>query len=560
MIGSEIYGDFITAMAERLRTRSMTCCSRWATKRRIMPDGTPYSIKRYPYIKAILDSRAKKNWVMKGSQTGLSEAAFTIAFYEADRHAKPVLYYFPTEKMAQIFSKSRFKDVVQYSPYLQNVVTLNQASMKELASGGRIYIAGSNSDASVRGISSGRLFFDELDIWPPAMQYQAEERASGQADDDKIIWGFSTPRIPHMGIHKQYLQSTQEHFFFDCPHCRAEIELLWGKSVVIVGETPDDPRVHESYYQCQYCEQPLPHESKPQWLSTGRWRATNPEADPAIARGFWVSQLYSPTVTPAELAIAYLRGHGDEEALTQFHNHKLGLPYLTDSARVNDEQLDAATEKYAMAKIDIPYREQKLVTLGIDQGGSFHHWVAVSWDFEQLIGDPNDRGVGRIIGMGKVLQDDWQAIHDLMRNYRVWRAVIDYFPEPTNARKFARSFNGAVYLCQYVKGAAAREVRITEDDYGAHIVRVDRTSWLEAALGRVRRGRLRLPLDTSFEFRQHLKALVRTTKTNADGQPVAEYVNTDPDHYGHALNYAEIALKVLDPAFHTGSDVIETIR
>ena len=63
-----------------------------------MPDGSPYSLTDYPYVVEILNSRAKKNWVMKGAQTGLSEAAFTIAFYEADRHRQPVLYQFEAVK------------------------------------------------------------------------------------------------------------------------------------------------------------------------------------------------------------------------------------------------------------------------------------------------------------------------------------------------------------------------------------------------------------------------------------------------------------------------------
>lgn len=550
--------EFISTLAERMRTRSLTPCSRWATNRRFMPDGTAYSVTDYPYVVDILNSRAKKNWVMKGAQTGLSEAAFTIAFYEADRHCQPVLYYFPTDKMAKVFSKSRFRDVVRYSPYLKGVVTTDSVDVKELSSGGRIYVAGSNSDASVRGISSGRLFFDELDIWPPKAQYQAEERASGRKDDDKIVWGFSTPEIPNNGIHRQYLQSTQEHFFFDCPYCKESIELLWEDSVEICGSSPEDPEVYNSYLKCSKCGGKLPHDDKHIWLASGRWVATNLEADPTIARGFWISQLYSPTVTPAELVQAYLRGYGDEDARKEFHNSKLGLPYLCDSAKVNDGQINDAMDKYTREDITLPYAKDEVVTLGMDQGGPIHHWVAISWTFEQIIGDPNDRAVGKIIGCGRILQDDWQAVHDLMRNYRVMRAVVDYFPEPTNARQFARAFRGAVYLCQYVKGAAVRDIRITEDDYGANLVRVDRVSWLEATLSRIRKGRLRFPLDLPGELREHIKAPVRTTRPNADGQYVAEFVNVGPDHYAHALNYAEIALKILDPSLQ--SDNMESIR
>jgi hypothetical protein len=516
-------------------------------------------LEDYPYVEEILNSKAKKNWIMKAAQVGLSEAAFTIAFHQADYHQRDVIYFFPTGKMAERFSKTRFTTAIKLSPHLSRVVTTDTAELKQIGNA-TIHILGANSESNLRGTSAGRLFFDELDAWTERQQYMAEERASGQKDGDKIVWGFSTPRYPNCGIHKQFKESTQEHFFFDCPHCKAEIELVWPESVVIHGESVDDPDVHKSHLICSKCKEELPHETKKLWLTSGRWKATNPDADPTLSRGFWISQLYSPTVTPAELVIAYLRGYGDEAARREFHNSKLGLPFIEDAHQVNDSQIDEATKKFSLAATAIPYREKDgIVTLGVDQGGPIHHWAAVKWMFDpKKVGDPNDRAKGRLVGCGRILQDDWASIHALMRNYRVWRCVIDYFPEPTNARVFARAFKDAVYLCQYIKGAAAREVRLTEDDYGAHLVRVDKVSWLSKSLGRVMVGELELPLDLPFEFRNHLKAPVRTLK-EVDGQYVAEFVETGPDHYAHALNYAEIALKVLDPSLNSSS-ILTTTR
>jgi len=483
----------------------------------------------------------------------------TIALFEVDYHQRDVIYYFPTKVMATEFSKTRFDKAIDLSPHLKRVVTTKTESLKQVGNAS-LYIKGVNSEASLRGTSAGRMFFDELDAWTERQQYMAEERASGQKGGDKMIWGFSTPRFPNCGIHKQYQESTREHFYFDCPHCDEEIELLWEDSVEVCGDSVDDPQVHESYLKCSKCQGKLDHETKKEWLSTGRWKATNPDADPKIARGFWISQLYSPTVTPAELVIAYLRGYGDEAARREFYNSKLGQPFIEDAHQVNDSQIDTATKKYSLAATTLPFREKDgIVTLGIDQGGPVHHWAAVKWMFDaKKVGDPNDRARGRLVGCGRIIQDDWASIHALMRAYQVWRCVIDYFPEPTSARVFARTFKEAVYLCQYIKGAAAREVRITEDDYGAHLVRVDKVSWLSKSLGRVMVGEIELPLDLPLEFRKHLKAPVRTLR-EVDGQYVAEYVETGPDHYAHALNYAEIALKVLDPALNSKT-ILTNIR
>lgn len=554
-----LFDEALNALAGAVINQTYGTCSRWAVARRVMQDGEPYSLADYPYVEGILNSRAQKNWVMKGAQTGLTEAGITIGLHEIDYHQRDVIHYFPTGKMAERFSKTRFSTAIKLSPYLSDAVTNDSVELKQIGNA-TLHVLGANSIANLKGTSAGRLIFDELDEWTERQIYLAEERASGQKNDDKIIWGLSTPKYPNMGIHKQFLNSTQEHFFFDCPHCKEEIELLWEDSFVLCGDSIDDPAVHNSYLKCSKCQCKLDHKKKKEWLASGRWKATNPAADPLQSRGFWLSQLYSPTISPGELAIAYLRGHGDEDARREFFNSKLGLPYVEDAHQVNDTHVDSCIKKYALNDPDVRPKSAKdgVVTLGIDQGGPVHHWVAVKWMFDPNIpGDPNDKAKGKIIGMGRVLQDDWNSIHGLMRTYQVRMAVVDYFPEPTCARIFARKFNGYVYLCQYVNGTAVREVRPMEDDYGANLVRCDRVSWLSKSLGRIMSGELELPADTPLEFRQHVKALVRTLKNN-DGLYVADYISNGADHYAHALNYAEIALKVLDPAVHPGSTLTKT--
>jgi hypothetical protein len=72
-------------------------------------------------------------------------------------------------------------------------------------------------------------------------------------------------------------------------------------------------------------------------------------------------------------------------------------------------------------------------------------------------------------------------------------------------------------------------------------VTVDRTSWLDLSLGRFFKRTIALPTDISHEYRQHLCSLVRILKEDKQGNPTAKYMNTAPDHFGHARNYCEIA-------------------
>jgi hypothetical protein len=61
-------------------------------------------------------------------------------------------------------------------------------------------------------------------------------------------------------------------------------------------------------------------------------------------------------------------------------------------------------------------------------------------------------------------------------------------------------------------------------------------------MGRFHSDRIALPADLSLEFRDHIKALVRTYEKDTQGNPKAIYLSTGPDHFAHALNYAELAL------------------
>ena len=141
-----------------------------------------------------------------------------------------------------------------------------------------------------------------------------------------------------------------------------------------------------------------------------------------------------------------------------------------------------------------------------------------------------------------------------MPEWQVLCCVIDADPEINEARRFARRFPGYVYLCRYRRGQTNKEIAIAEEHDGAPIATVDRTNWMSAALGRFKSGRIILPRDVSLEYRDHLKAPVRTYEKDEVGNPRATYVETGPDHYAHSLVYAEIALP-LAASITTGQDV-----
>ncbi len=540
---------------EGARSRTITCCSRWSEQRRIMgsPFAGPYSFLHHPWARDIHDCHAQFTVSMKGAQTGVTETGINRAFYTLDQLKRDVLYVLPTSLNASDFSKARFSGALNLSPYLKNMFTdTNTVGLKSTGINS-LYIRGSRGDSNLKSIPVSELILDEVDEMDQKAIYLALERLSGQVE--KHVVAISTPTIPKYGIHKLYLSSTQEHFFFKCPHCGRMTELVWPDCIEIVGESIHDPRCKESFLKCKECKHQLEHATKPLWLADAQWVATAPNVDPAESRGFHVNQMYSSTVNPGELVIAYHRGLGDEAANKEFHNSKLGLPFIGTGAQVTDDMIDSALKSHTTNDPRPDVGSRRCITMGVDQG-KWNYVSVVEWFVDQWSNDINVAARAKLLWFDKFLEDEWSILESLMREWQILACVIDADPQINEARRFARKFHGFVWLCRYRRGQTAKELAITEEDSGAPMLTCDRTNWLSATLGRFKTKptRIELPRDLTLDYREHLKSLVRTYVKDETGNPVATFVETGPDHYAHSLNYAELGLP-LAASITSGQDI-----
>jgi hypothetical protein len=274
-------------------------------------------------------------------------------------------------------------------------------------------------------------------------------------------------------------------------------------------------------------------------------------------RSFYVNQMYSYTVTPADLALAYFRGVGDEAAMVEFFNSKQGLPYIPDGGQVTDGELEHAIRNYFKEKQRPNIGTDRLIVMGVDQG-KMNNVVVLEFLLAGNGIDLNASAHAKLLWEGKLPGDDFKTLDPLMREWQVRACVIDADPQINDARRFARRFPGYVYLCRYRRGVTGKEIQLSEEDGSAPIVTVDRTNWLDASMGRFHSDRIHLPADTSLEFKDHIKALVRTYEKDDQGNSKAVYLSTGPDHFAHALNYAEIALP-LAAGIVSGGDVTDKV-
>ena len=531
--------DLRESIANGLQSKSLTTCSRWAEKRRIMgsPIPGPYSFKYHPWCREIHNSRAEWNICMKGAQLGVTEVGINRAFYILDVLKRDVLYVLPTAQVASDFSKGRFSTALKHSPYLSSIFTdVNTVNFKQ-AGTSTLYIRGSRGESNLVSIPVSELILDEVDRMDQSEIWLALERLSGQIE--KGVLALSTPTRPNHGIHELFKDSTQDHYTFECPHCSKRTVLVWPECFEIVGDGLNDSRLNDSYIKCRECEHKLEHESKPEWLANGEWDSAVRMGTPD-RRGFYINQLYSFTVSPREIAEAYFRGFGDESARTEFHNSKLGLPYVGEGAQLDDTQLESVIGSHSI-KDPPPMDSSRLITMGVDQG-KWSYAVVTEWTFEELDADLNARAFAKDIFIGRFYQDEWDKLDEWMKEWQVLACVMDADPNINDARRFARRFPGHVWLCRYRSGRVGREITVSEEATASPMATVDRTNWMDAALGRFRTGQQSLPHDTPDEFLRHMKSPVRVYEKDAHGNYYAVYRNDGPDHYAHAKTYSEIAL------------------
>jgi hypothetical protein len=220
------------------------------------------------------------------------------------------------------------------------------------------------------------------------------------------------------------------------------------------------------------------------------------------------------------------------------------MPFIGANAQVTDAMLDNAVRPYSINDLRPVVGGRRCITMGIDQGVTGYISV-VDWTFDgNRREDINLAALGKLLWFGKYKDEDFVYLGQLMREWQVLACVIDADPYTTDARRFARKFHSYVWLSRYRRGQTAKEIAISEEDSGAPMATVDRTSWLDCTLGRFKANptRILLPTDISVEYREHLKNLVRTYKKDDHGNPESVYVETGPDHFAHSLVYADIAL------------------
>lgn len=538
----------LQAFGDRIRTglrrHSLTTASRWACEHRVMGGKSfpgPWNFRHHPWLREMHDSKAISNVGQKSAQMGYTETVLNVVFFNMDVNGVDCLYVLPNQRPdASDFSSSRFDPALELSPHLMKMFSEVKNVGHKRAGSANLYIRGSNSRAGLKSIPTGLIIFDEVDEMELENIPLAMERASGQIE--KQDWKISTPTIHETGINLYYKESTQEHYYFKCPHCSQFIELTYPDSLIITGTELNDPQLNDTHLICTKCKHPLDHKGKIEYLNTGRWEPTEAAS---VVRGFYINQLYSMAVSPVEIARSFIKAQTNAAAEQEFYNSKLGMPHVVSGSQVDDGEINLCISDFRKIDNQKIYNSPRIITMGVDVGRWFHIEVD-EWEIPRNcpIADINVYARPRVIWQGKTA--DISGVDRLMQQLGVHFCVIDAQPERRIAMQFALRHWGRVKMCFYYRSASIRNLVPSPEIEQA--IQVDRTSWLDLALGRFHRGQegILLPTDTDQEYKDHIKAQVRIYQYDNDGNAVSKYITPTgkADHYGHARNYAEIALSM----------------
>jgi len=521
-----------------LQRKSIITVSRWAELYRIMgqPFPGPWRTNHHPWLREMLDCWCDTVVGQKAAQMGFTEVALNKCFFKMDIEGVSCLYVLPASTPdAHDFSARAFDPAVILSPHLTRMFTDVKNLGHKRAGNSNLYIRGSRSRSQLKSIPVGFVVLDEVDEMIKENIPLAFERMSGQVEKKSFL--ISTPTIANRGINNYFKASSMEEFFFKCPHCSRSINLTFPESVNICGNDYMDPAVNRSHLICTACKTKLDHELKYNYLAEGTWVPSHTEIKDC--RGFNINQLYSMTVDPVAIVKHYFRAQMDPAEEQEFYNSKLGKVHAVKGAKVTDEQIDQCKGNYTKVE---QAQSGLLITIGIDVGKVLHYEID-QWYLDENIEthDVNLVATPRLLSEGTVLE--FEELDDIMLRFGIKAAVIDIQPERRKALEFAKRWPGKVKCCYYGKDIKGKDIKFYDED--SYTVAIDRTSWLDISLGRFKKKKIVLPKDLSLDYREQIMAQVKVYSKDGDGNIISHYeTGNEPDHFGHARNYAEVALKM----------------
>jgi phage terminase large subunit GpA-like protein len=494
-----------------------------------------------------------------GTQTGKTTMVQAGSAWRIANKPQPVVWVMPTEGLARSFSETRWLPLFQDSATLRDLIPADRHKFKNLEQHFprcSLVFVGSNSPANLASRPAGLLLMDEVDKFARETDQETSALFLAENRTKSFVGALrvktSTPTTPDGAIWQEYQKGTQEKFLLPCPHCQAEIELLWEQVRWDQDAKQEDGRWNmarvesTAHYACQSCNAPINDGQKMEMLPAGVWRSTNPAAQRGF-RSFHLNSLYAPwrSCTFGALAVKFLRDKDTINGLQDFTNSTMAMPWEQVQTSVGEADVLALRGDYRRGSCPI---EPEVVLFGADIGLERQHWVTTAFD---------QAGNATVLDFGTVL-----AIEDLAEPLtRTYTTPAGHQAQPLVGLIDSGYSTYRVYhFCASVhprlhpaKGSQAmtgrRPITMTPLDefpglglytYIDHLLKDElyQTRIKERKMG------LQIPLDCDHEFLRSLGGQMKVPRRTASGVELV-WKKLAADHYGDALKLTIVAWREL---------------
>ncbi len=460
-------------------------------------DNRPFRLDNRPAMHAIYDAipttadEAFRYVVVlqKSTQVGFTVMEMLAAIYVGLKFGGAVGMFMPDQQSAERKSRERFLPLVRSIPSVHDLMRdpvtgrLDEGNRLDRRIGGsRFVYSWTSGRTTTESTPMDGLFLDEVQEMPLAAIEKVYERLS--ASDLRFMVLGSTANWPDADINHWYRRGSQYRFHTRCPTC--------GRMDPLDEYFPDCIQQADqgAWYVCRDGHRI----DDPQ---VGEWRADHPELEPAYdpaippqrrplrVRSFHFPQTISHTISPLEL----LEKFNAATDLKSFYNRNLGKPFLDPSQTpVTLAHLQRCVEAGLAAGVSWTPRATDTF-MGIDQMGEFN----VVWIKKHL-----DDGRQQLVHVEEIHDTDpFARCGQLMRLYDVRCCVVEINPNYNEAKRFAREFEGRVFLCDSFGTIAdgmirwndrgrlsASDNRTAEDAMDRYTVRIDQFKCMQGAMSR----------------------------------------------------------------------------
>ena len=513
----------------------------WAVKNKIKLLGdTTFTLDGCEYMADIMRDPARHIAIIKGTQARITTVFMLREIHALIHRMRPQgsLYYFPTEKDVEKFSKTRQGPLIADNPVIKKYLkSTNSVSVKKVGKsflcllGGRAtsVIQGKKDSGSVRTTPGDCVIRDERDLFDDDMAEMTNDRLLNSTL--KLEVDLGSPTIPDMGIDRVFGQSDQKYRMIRCQACNTDTCIATDFPASVKYRKSESGR-HKPYFACIKCGKEI-------FVADGRYVAKYPDKynpkypDEGIS-GYHVSHFITPNCNLGLVMADWEAAQIDSSKLGRFYNTYLGFAYIPTEDRLRQQEVIDCCGDDIMKTMST-----KETAMGAD----------IMKTNRVVIAEKTGKDKAKIIYMARV--SGFDALFDLAIQFNVKSAVVCIRPYEESFRKFqakCNKHNIRVYGSEYPPRDNAKAFMKTDDKSGVYTI--NRTEAMDKSQAWIRSGKLEIPRNCD-EVKIFAKECCNTAKTlevNDDtGDRVYRYrpVGDRNEHYRHCVNYLQLAINDL---------------